>query len=121
MSPTHISLSAPPSSALSADQVRQLVADTCHPEDYRGKRVVLIIPDGTRTAPIGLMFKTLHQHLGSEVAKLDVMIALGTHPPMAPEAIDARVEITAEERNSTYSNVEFINHECDNPEALHIL
>jgi lactate racemase len=100
MSPTPISLSAPENSSLSADQVRQLVADTCRPEDYQGKRIVLIIPDGTRTAPIGLMFKTLHEHLGAAVAKLDVMIALGTHPPMTPEAIDARVEITAEQRNS---------------------
>lgn len=121
MSPTPISLSAPENSSLSADQVRQLVADTCRPEDYQGKRIVLIIPDGTRTAPIGLMFKTLHEHLGAAVAKLDVMIALGTHPPMTPEAIDARVEITAEQRNSTYRNVEFINHEWDNPGALHDL
>jgi len=121
MPPTPISISAPENSSLSADQVRQFVADTCQPSDYNGKRILLIIPDGTRTAPIGLMFKTLHQNLGAAVAKLDVMIALGTHPPMSPEAIDERVQITAAERNSTYRNVEFINHEWDNPGALHDL
>jgi nickel-dependent lactate racemase len=46
------------------------------------------------------------------------MIALGTHPAMPAEAINARVEITADERRTTYENVEFINHEWDNPAAL---
>ena len=27
--------------------------------DYRGKKVLLIVPDGTRTAPVGMMFKAL--------------------------------------------------------------
>lgn len=104
--------------SISPDQVRQLIAQSCLPDDYRNKRILLIIPDGTRTAPIGLMFKGLHRQLGHVVAKMDVMIALGTHPPMTPEAIDTRVEITAEERTTTYRNVEFINHEWDNPDAL---
>jgi len=83
--------------------------------------VVLIIPDGTRTAPIGMMFKALHAQIGAVTAKFDVMIALGTHPPMSDEAINARVEISAEERTSTYRHVEFFNHEWDNPAALHDL
>ena len=29
-------------------------------KDYRGKRVLLIVPDGTRTAPIGLCFRAFH-------------------------------------------------------------
>lgn len=119
---THpVSLTAPDGSDLSAQQVQQLIADTCPLGDYRGKRILMIIPDATRTAPVGLMFKSLHEHLKSAVERFDVMIALGTHPPMSPEAIDARVEITEEERHTTYRDVEFINHEWDNPEALHDL
>lgn len=116
-SPT-ISLTASDHASLNAEQVRQLVADACSAEDYRDQRILLIIPDATRTAPVGLMFKTLHQQLSASVSKFDVMIALGTHPPMSPEAIDARVEITEEERQTTYRDVEFINHEWDNPAAL---
>ena len=36
-------------------------------------------------------------------AAFDVMIALGTHPPMSEEAICARLEISAEERDGEYA------------------
>lgn len=109
---------APAGSSLTDDEVRALIARACPIENHRGQRVLLIVPDGTRTAPIGLMFKSLFAHLSGSVKKLDVMIALGTHPAMTEEAIDARLEITATERSTTYRSVEFINHEWDNPAAL---
>ena len=109
---------APAGGSLTPDQVRALVASTCPAADYRGRKVLLIIPDHTRTAPVGLMFKTLFAQLAGAVRKFDVMIALGTHPPMPDDAINHRVEITAAERASTYKDVEFINHEWDNPAAL---
>ncbi|HVT73461.1 MAG TPA: lactate racemase domain-containing protein [Lacunisphaera sp.] len=105
-------------SSLDAGQVAALVAAACPADAYRGQRIVLIIPDGTRTAPVGLMFKTLFAQLGPVAKKFDVMIALGTHPPMPDAAINERVGITAAERASTYRHVEFINHEWDNPAAL---
>lgn len=103
---------------ITSDQVDGLVANTCPLEHHRGQRVVLIIPDGTRTAPVGMMFKALHRHLAPITRKLDVLVALGTHPPMSEEAINARLEITADERRSTYAQVAYINHEWDNPAAL---
>lgn len=109
---------APTGQSVAPDTVRELVARACPAADYRGQRVCLIIPDGTRTAPVGLMFKTLFAQLAGAVRKFDVMIALGTHPPMPDAAINERVEITAAERATTYRDVEFINHEWDNPAAL---
>jgi len=109
---------APTGHSLNAEQVRALVAATCPPENYHGKRIVLIIPDATRTAPVGLMFKTLFARLAGVTRKFDVMLALGTHPAMTEDAINERVEITSAERASTYKDVEFINHEWDNPAAL---
>jgi len=93
-----------------------------HPaREFQGKRVLLIIPDGTRTAPIGAVFKALHAEWSGSVAALDILIALGTHPPMPEEAICARLEITPEERSTRYRSVGFFNHEWDNPAALHSL
>ncbi len=109
---------APSGHSVSAEQVREIVAQACPADHYRGRRVLLIVPDGTRTAPVGLLFKTLHAQLAPVVRKFDVMIALGTHPPMSDDAINARVEITAAERAGAYRSVEFINHEWDNPAAL---
>ncbi len=56
-----------------------------------GKRALVIIPDSTRTAPIPLMFGLLYETLGQRLAQLDYLIALGTHPPLSDEAIDALV------------------------------
>jgi len=45
-----------------------------------GKRVLIIIPDGTCTAPILLLFRLLHEQIGRRVARLDYLIVLGTRP-----------------------------------------
>src|ERR1700687_3590624 len=66
--------------------------------DPSHKRVLVIIPDGTRTAPLPLMFRLLYEQLGRRVAQLDYLIALGTHPPMPQAAIDHLVGTSAAER-----------------------
>ena len=109
---------APADRLVRATQVTEAIARACPEASFRGRRVLLIVPDGTRTAPIGLLFQALHQAIGSAAAKLDVMIALGTHQPMSEEAICQRLEITLDERRGRYGQVEFINHEWDNPAAL---
>ncbi|MFI5357185.1 MAG: lactate racemase domain-containing protein [Opitutales bacterium] len=116
--PAPYRLIAVSNAGLEAGPVAALVARACPVENYRRQRVLLIVPDGTRTAPIGLMFKAVFDQIGGVTQKLDVMIALGTHPAMTPDAINARLEITAEERATRYRSVELINHEWDNPAAL---
>ena len=113
-----LSSTAAQGSAVSAAQVTDLVAQACPAGDYRGKRVLLIVPDATRTAPVGLMFQTLFQQIGATTANFDILIALGTHQPMSEAAICERLEISAAERTSTYAQVRFFNHEWDNPAAL---
>jgi nickel-dependent lactate racemase len=103
---------------LSDAQAAEVVARACPAESYRGKRVLVVVPDGTRTAPIGLMFAALHRQIGGVTKKFDVLIALGTHPPMSEAAIGERLEITPDERRGRYRDVQFLNHEWDNPAAL---
>src|SRR5256886_12233661 len=86
--------------------------------DPAHKRVLVIIPDGTRTAPVPLMFRLLYEQLGRRVAQLDYVIALGTHPPMSQKAIDQLVGATAAERAERYPNVRIFNHEWHNPRML---
>ncbi len=109
---------APEGGAVSHEQVAAVVSDLCPAADYVGKRVLLIVPDGTRTAPIGLIFKMLFEQISGATRKFDVMIALGTHQPMSEAAICTRLDITLEDRRGLYREVEFINHEWDNPAAL---
>jgi len=111
-------LTGTPAQPITVDAARAFVTKVCPVADFRGKKLLLIIPDGTRTAPIDVMFLTLHAHLAGATSRFDVMIALGTHPPMSDDAINARVGISADERRTTYRAVEFINHQWDNPASL---
>ncbi len=99
-------------------QVADVVAISCLRDEYRNKRVLMIVPDNTRSAPIGVVFKAVHAHLAGAVSKLDVMIALGTHQPMSEAAICRRLEISEDERGTTFRDVAFHNHAWDKPEAL---
>ena len=98
---------------LSADAVQELLARALEPMALDGKRVLVIIPDGTRTAPIPLLFRLLYEQIGRRVARLDYLIALGTHQPMSDDAIDQRVGVTAAERAERYPNVAVFNHRWD--------
>ena len=86
--------------------------------DHRNKKLLMIVPDGTRTAPVGTVFQAFFEHLGPVAGAIDVMVALGTHPPMSEEAVCRRLEISTLERGSTYRKVQFFNHEWHNPSAL---
>lgn len=103
---------------LSPAQVRDVVNATCPTDEYRGKRVLLIIPDGTRTAPVDVLFRAIHAQLGEAAAAIDVLVALGTHPPMSETAICGRLGLTESERRETYRKVQFFNHAWDDPAAL---
>src|SRR5262245_5247143 len=103
---------------LSEDDVCALLATAFQRWDMSGKRELVIIPDSTRTAPIPLFFRLLHELLSREVAALDYLIALGTHPPMSDEAIDRLVGTTSEERATRYADVRIFNHRWDDPSTF---
>jgi nickel-dependent lactate racemase len=97
------------------DQVRELMAQGLGELDLGNKRVLVIIPDHTRTAPIPLFFQLFHEFLGQKVAALDYLVALGTHQPMSEDALNRLVGITAGERAGKYAQVGIFNHEWDKP------
>lgn len=103
---------------VTVEQTADVVARFLPAADYRGKRVLLIVPDGTRTAPVGTLFKAIHRQIGETAAAVDVLIALGTHQPMSEAAICGRLEITAAERREAYGAVQFFNHAWDDPASL---
>lgn len=103
---------------LAPEQARQLLARAFGEARLDGKRVLVIIPDGTRTAPIPMMFRLLYQELGPRVERLDYLIALGTHAPMPQEAVDRLVGVTPGELESEYPKSRIYNHRWDLPETL---
>ena len=116
MSP--ISTTAAPGRTLTREQVADVLEQVCPAKDYRDRKVLLIVPDGTRSAPVGLLFQTLHRQLGEVTQAFDVLIALGTHQPMSETAICQRLEISEPERRGAYRRVRFFNHAWNDPAAL---
>jgi nickel-dependent lactate racemase len=116
--PSVLAKIAAPGGTVTPGEVAEVVAQACPAADYRGKKILLIVPDATRTAPVGEVFKALHRQIAGVTGAFDVMIALGTHPAMSEEAIRERLEISRAEREGAYAGVQFINHEWDNPAAL---
>ncbi len=114
---TLISQSAFPGK-LTDGQVADIVAQALPVAAYRDKKILLVVPDHTRTAPVGLMFKAIFAQIGAVAKALDVLVALGTHPPMNEAAICQRLEISVAQHRGEFQNVRFFNHEWDNPAAL---
>ncbi len=102
---------------MSADQVRTWVAENVPVAEFRGKSVLLIVPDATRTAPLPLLFDAISDQLGRAVTALDVLVALGTHPPMPQNAIARMLGIEGR-TEFPGPTPQLFNHEWDNPAAL---
>ena len=103
---------------LSEEEVRGLVAHALDQAELDGERVLVIIPDSTRTAPIPLFFRLFHEALAGRVAALDYVVALGTHQPMSEDGLRRLVGISAEERGSVYAGIGLFNHRWDLPDTL---
>ena len=103
---------------LTVSEVQHVLLDTFTDMQLDAKRVLVIIPDGTRTAPLPMMFRLLYEQLGQRVAQLDYLIALGTHQPMSDAAVDQLVGVSADERAAHYAHVKIFNHQWEDAGSL---
>lgn len=107
-----------PSKALSESEICSVLEEAFADLEIKGRRLLFLIPDGTRSAPMPLLFRTIHELIGGEVKALDFLVALGTHMPMSAEALNRLVGVTPEERNTKFAKVGIFNHEWSNPETF---
>jgi nickel-dependent lactate racemase len=104
--------------AISNDEIRAFIAHAMAQVELEGKRVLFIIPDQTRSMPMPAMFRALYTELNGRVAKMDFLVALGTHPPMTEGMLNTHLGITPEERAGVFKDVGIFNHAWDKPEQL---
>ena len=108
--------SAAAGSALSTEQLRRVLSEGLVGR-FAERRVLTLIPDFTRTVPLAELFPIVVDLL-ADTAKLDFMVALGTHPPLSEERLNDLVGITAQERAGRYRHVGLLNHAWDAPDTL---
>ncbi len=107
---------APEQQLLDDDTVRQTLTAVLE-KQHTGQKVLVLIPDHTRTIPLPLLFSGLVESL-HDTRQLDFMVALGTHPPLPPDQLNRLSGITDEERQTTFRHVGLLNHAWDAPEVL---
>jgi nickel-dependent lactate racemase len=98
------------------EAIDEILAEALEALPLAGKRLLVIVPDSTRTAPIPRVYRALRGLLGRRVARLDFLIALGTHPPLDAAAI-ARLIGEAPPAPGDARTAIF-NHRWDDPDAL---
>jgi len=103
---------------ISNDETGEAIAEFFAKNDYAGKRLLLIIPDNTRSGPVGDIFKSIYNCIGRKAKALDCLVALGTHQPLTEEQICTRLSITPQQHKSEYSSVKFFNHEWEKPQTF---
>jgi len=103
---------------LAESKVRNLMDEALMGVELGGKRVLILIPDGTRSGPVGMFFRLFHELLWDRVSALDYLIALGTHQPMGQEAILRHLAITSHEMAERYAGIRVFNHQWKTPEIL---
>lgn len=107
---------APPNQLLSDDAIRQTLSQALE-RQYSRQKLLVLIPDHTRTIPLPQLFRYLVDIL-HDAKQLDFMVALGTHPPLSDAQLCQLVGISAEERQTTFRHVGILNHAWDVPDTL---
>jgi len=100
----------------SLKEMDEYLREALSQHDFHRKRLLTIIPDNTRTAPVRLFFEAMLEELLPQVRKLDFLIALGTHPPMTDEELKTHLGVTFKEAEE--KGVTVFNHLFQNPEEL---
>jgi nickel-dependent lactate racemase len=95
------------------EEVARLVGEGLATLPLDGQRVLVIVPDGTRTMPMPLMFEILERELGRRVSALDYLVALGTHSPMSDEQLSRHVG--QQVVNGRVGERRIFNHQWDDP------
>jgi len=86
-------------------------------DKFHHQRVLILIPDHTRSLPLPFLFRSIVDLL-HDTKQLDFMVALGTHPPLSEESLNKLVGITAEERMTLFKHIGLLNHEWNSSSVL---
>ncbi|HEY6345091.1 MAG TPA: lactate racemase domain-containing protein [Bryobacteraceae bacterium] len=104
---------------LEESEIRSIVAQGLAQLDVDGRRVLLIVPDGTRTMPMPLLFDIVKAELAGRVTQLDVLIATGTHRAMTDAHLTRHLGRTV--TGCRTGQVRIFNHVSTDESSLTIL
>ena len=104
--------------SFSEEKVKEIIERGTPAALYEKKRVLVLTPDATRSCPLPMMTSAVREVIGERTAKLDFMVAVGTHPPLSEEKILDLYEITPLIRKEKFGQSQFFCHHWDLPETF---
>jgi nickel-dependent lactate racemase len=106
-------------SPLTEEDIEGVIVQGLASMRIQDQRILVVIPDGTRTMPLDLFFRLIVKHLRQREAKtITVLIALGTHPPLSESAKLNLLGITGEQKAGQYPEIQIHNHRWQDPRTL---
>jgi lactate racemase len=103
---------------LDAQQIHDFVVAQLRGANLAGKRVCLVVPDGTRTCPLPLLMRAAHEALAGLASEVTVVIALGTHQGMSEDHLARHLGYESGESAQIYPGWRILNHESWLPETF---
>jgi nickel-dependent lactate racemase len=104
--------------AYSEKKIRAVIEAGMPARRVENKRILVLTPDATRTCPLATMVRALGDTVGRRAAKLDFLVALGTHPILSQEQILALYGITGQCRRDRFGRSDFFCHRWDLADTL---
>jgi nickel-dependent lactate racemase len=110
----------PPGSGLPAigrAQAAALLREGTPASLVEGRRVLVLTPDATRSCPLPMLARAVHDAFGASAAALDFMVAVGTHTPLEEPEVLRLYGISPSERGG-FGRARFLSHRWDVPGTL---
>ncbi len=101
---------------LTNSEIHKIILNGLSTLDLDGKRVLVIIPDNTRTMPLPLVFGYFEGSLQNRVKNLDYLVALGTHQPLNDQQLSKLVG--RQVVKGLVGNSRLFNHAWNIPETF---
>jgi nickel-dependent lactate racemase len=101
---------------LSKDEIQAIARDSLASMALDGKRVIVLIPDSTRTMPMPYMFDLFEELLSHRVSQLDYLIALGTHQALGDGQLSKLVGRRVIDGKVGQTHI--FNHAWEKPESF---
>ena len=85
--------------------------------EIKDKKVLAVVPDGTRSFPHKLMFETLCEN----IENVDFIVALGTHPPMEQAEMAQLFGYSYDEYKEKFGNHKLLSHNFKDQSELELI
>jgi len=99
-------------------QVEQQLAGQLPAAVGDARRILLIVPDATRTAPVAALVPRVLDVLAGAGKHADVIVALGTHQPLPEAALWAHLGLAPAAAGRRYPGLRVLQHQWDNAAGL---